>query len=199
MVKNNQGSSVVGLVNGSMAVAKQAAKVKNVIRRRCFLESVAKAKTLQQALSQTQTPYRVGSQFDSTTLLFSATELSANAKVWIQSHDKYRITKVEVFANYTVITESSDGRTLLPAFDPVEVYFYEDTDADPGTATSWIRTHDRDNVGRVVLTPQNPSQRLITFKPTLTFAAAAGVEESPSNVLPNKNQWLETSNSGDTR
>jgi len=183
MVKNN--NSVVGLVNGSMAVAKKAAKVKNVTRSRHFLESRAKRKTLSQALSESQTPYSLGSQYDSTTLLFAAYELSVNAQSWIQNHDKYRVSKVEVFVSY--ILENQDGSI---ANDHVEVYFYEDTDSDPGTSTSWIRTRDRENVGRVVLTPHSPSQRLITFKPTPTFAAGTA-EQSTQNQIPSKNMWLD--------
>jgi hypothetical protein len=183
MVKND--NSVVGLVNGSMAVAKKAAKVKNITRSRHFLEARASDNSFAQVLSETQSPFRLGSQFETTTLLFYASKLSDNAVEWIQKHDKYRISKVEVFASY--ILENQDGSV---ANDHVEVYFYEDTDADPGTQTSWIRLRDRENVGRVVLTPQAPSQRLITFKPTPTFAAGSGIQ-STQNQVPSKNMWLD--------
>lgn len=139
-----------------------------------------------QVLSASQSPFPVGSQITGTTLLFAANELSTNALEWIQKHDKYRISEAEVFVT---LTTRSRG-TNIDRTAPVEVYFYEDTDADPATATSWIRTSDRDNLGRVVLNAFHPSQRLITFKPTVTLAAGA-VAQNPANIVPGKNVWLD--------
>jgi hypothetical protein len=184
--KKNNSSTAIGLVNGSMAVARQAAKVKNITRKRHFMQQASELVSSTQALSSTQSPYPVGSQFSSATLLFAASELTQNAKDWIQSHDKYRVSQIEVFV--TLATRLKDGSPI--ANIPVEVYFYEDTDADPATQTSWLRTADRDNLGRVVLNALNPSMRLITFKPTLSFAAGA-IDQNPSNVVPKKDTWLD--------
>jgi len=183
--KKNNSSTAVGLVNGSMAVAKAAAKVRNVTRKRMFLAIKAPGDESLQVLSGSQSMYPTGTQFTTETLLFSADQLSNNAESWIQSHDRYRISQIEVFATLNTISESQGEQTL-----PVECYFYEDTDADPATQTSWIRLSDRENVGRVVLTKANPSQRLISFKPTVSFAAGA-VSQAPSNVIPKKDQWLD--------
>lgn len=186
MTKKKSTNMAVGLVNGSMAVAKQAAKVKTVTRKRHFLQSNVVMSDSTQVLSASQSPYAVGSQYSSETLLFKCSSLSQNATQWIEKFDKYRITEVEVFA--TLFLRSRNGAVDRSA--PVEIFFYEDTDADPTTTTSWIRTGDRDNVGRVVLNAFHPSARLISFKPTITFAADQS-SQSPSNVVPKKDTWLD--------
>jgi len=184
--KNSAANGTVGLVNGSMAVAKQAAKVKQFIRKRHFLNKLSIVEDSAQVLSGSQSKYPVGSQFSAGTLLFSASSLSANAQAWIQTHDKFRISQVEIFA--TLVSRSKTGgvdRTV-----PVEVYFYEDTDADPATLTSWIRLQDRDNIGRVVLNALHPSMKLAAFKPTPTFAAGSQAQDT-ANLIPSKNTWLD--------
>eukprot|EP00493_Phyllostaurus_siculus_P025248 UN25592 len=142
-----------------MAVAKGAAKVRNITRKRHFMQAVSELTSSSQVLSSTQSPYPVGTQFSAGTMLFAASELSNNAQNWIQTHDKYRVAQIEVFATLVARMEDANLKSV-----PVEVYFYEDTDAEPSTQTSWIRTMDRDNLGRVVLTSFNPSMRLVTFK-----------------------------------
>jgi len=177
-------SNIVGLVNGSMAVARKAAKVKDTIRKRHFLTSKAVYTDSEQVLSTTQSPYPTGTQFTAETLLFEANDLSTNAQEWIQKHDCYRISGVEVFVTMTHLSREDDQSV------PVEVYFYEDTDADAGTQTSWIRVQDRDNVGRVVLSPAQPSARLISFKPTASFAAGSS-SQATANMIPGKNTWFD--------
>lgn len=179
--------SSIGLINGSMAVAKSAAKVKNVTRTRHFLCEKAVTLSSTPVLSQSQSPHPVGSQFLETTLLFSVNKLHQTAQTWVQSFDKYRVKNVEVFA--TLNNVSKNGSVDRTA--PVELYFYEDTDADPLTQTSWIRTADRDNVGKVVLTALEPSKKLITFMPTVTFAADSQSNQNPANVVPKKDVWLD--------
>lgn len=183
MTRNKSG---LGLVNGSMAVAKSAAKVKNIMRTRHFMKSVADIESSEQVLSASQSPFPVGSQYTASTFLYNVAGLSTNAIEWVQKHDKYRISQVEVFV--TLNARSRNGSVDRSV--PVEVFFYEDTDADPATATSWIRVQDRDNLGRVVLNALTPSQRILTFKPTLTFAAGA-VDQNPANVVPKKDTWLD--------
>lgn len=151
-----------------------------------FMNNVSELASSQQVLSASQSLFPVGSQYTSSTILFAANELSTNAIEWIQKHDKYRISQVELFA--TLVTRSRNSAVDRTA--PVELYFYEDTDADPTTTTSWIRTSDRDNLGRVVLNAFHPSQRLITFKPTVSYAAGA-VDQNPANVVPKKDMWLD--------
>lgn len=186
MQNKHNTSSATGLVNGSMAVTKQAAKVRKLTRKRHFLSKVAVRSSSTQVLSASQSLYPVGSQYSVATMLFAADQLSTNAQNWIQMHDKYRIAEIEVFATLTSASRSgSVDRTA-----PVEIFFYEDTDADPSTTTSWIRVSDRDNLGRVVLHATQPSKRLITFKPTTTFSAGAG-DQAPSNVVPKKDCWLD--------
>jgi len=184
--KSNNNNMVVGLVNGSMAVAKQSAKVKLITRSRHFMAKAAELTSSQMALSSTQAPFPVGCQFSAGTLLFSLSELTDSAISWVQSHDVYRLASIEVFVTLASRTKSG----VVDKTIPVELYFYEDTDADPATQTSWIRTSDRDNLGRVVLNATHPSQRLITFKPTVSFAAGQ-IDQNPGNVVPGKNTWLD--------
>jgi hypothetical protein len=184
MSRKQNNNNIVGLVNGTMAVAKKAAKVRNLIRKRHFLTSKSVYADSEQVLSTTQSPYPTGTQFLAGTLLFEANDLSANAISWIQSHDRYRISQVEVFATISHLSREDDQSV------PVELYFYEDTDADVGTQTSWLRVQDRDNVGRVVLTQAQPSMRLITFKPTISFAAGSAAQAT-ANAIPDKNAWLD--------
>lgn len=179
-------SNMVGLVNGSMAVAKKAAKVKNITRKRHFLQSLAQIEASTQVLSASQSPFPVGSQFSAGTLLFAASKLTTNAREWIQNFDKYRISEIEVFC--TLQSKSRTG--TVDQTVPIEVFFYEDTDADPTTQTSWLRLADRTNVGRVVLNAFNPSARLVTFKPTITLAASV-IEQNPANIIPKKDTWLD--------
>lgn len=183
--KGSSNPQAIGLVNGSMAVAKQAAKVRTLTRTRHFMQARSEYVSSEQVLSVSQSPYNLGSQFAATTMLFAVSELSTNAIEWIQKHDKYRIKQIEVFATLTTKLEDSTIKNV-----PVEVYFYEDTDADPSTQTSWIRVMDRENLGRVVLNAFTPSMRLITFKPTVTFAAGP-IDQNPANVVPKKDVWLD--------
>jgi len=178
---------MTGAINGSMAPLSGGGKVSKVVRDRKFLNSKSLVIKSEQVLSSTQSPYPVGTQYSETTMLFSADYLSASAKSWVQNYDKYRILMVEVFATLTASSTTSTLNKNLP----VEVYFYEDTDADLGTQTSWIRTSDRLNVGKVVLTELTPSQKLISFQPTVSFAASQATSQNPSNVVPKKGIYID--------
>ena len=183
-------SNQIALVNGSLAVKKGAGKVKNVSRTRHFFASRSLRSSSDQVLSATQSLYPVGSQFSSGTMIFAANYLSASAQSWIQDHDQFRVTNVEVFA-----TLSGRGRGNNPRQQaPVEVYFYEDTDANAATTTSWIRVSDRDNLGRVVLTALTPTMKIIDFRPTPSFNPDTVTSQSPANMIPSKNQFLDAVN-----
>jgi len=169
-----------------MATSRAPARVKNVRRSRHFLAEKAIVSESSQVLSSSQSPYPVGSQYSAETLLFAARDLSANAREWIQKHDKYTVDQLELFCTLT----SSTRGTAIDKNLPIEVYFYEDTDADPATQTSWIRTQDRDNIGKVVLNAFNPTARLIKFKPTITLEADASLQ-SPANIIPPKGTFVD--------
>jgi len=179
-------ANTVGLINGSMAVAKRSGKVKNVTRKRIFMAPVAEMVSSSQVLSAVESPYPVGSAYSTGTMLFSISELSEQARKWIQQFDKYRILSIEVFV--TLVSRSKNGSIDRTA--PVELYFYEDTDADPDTTTNWVRTCCRDNLGRVVLNATYPSMQLLSFKPTATFKASQ-IDQNPANMIPDKNAWFE--------
>jgi len=180
----------IALVNGSLAVKKGAGKIKNVTRVRHFFENISRRVASEQVLSQTQSPYPVGSQFGAGTFIFSCNALSNNAKEWIQGHDQYRVNSVEVFATLSFREKIGSERRVAP----VEVFFYEDTDADSTTQTSWLRTSDRDNLGRIVLTPMTPTLKVIEFRPTASFNVSSVVSQNPANLVPSKNQYLDALN-----
>jgi len=182
-----KGNGAMVAINGSMAPMSGGGKISKVVRDRKFLTAKVLSSKSEQVLSSSQSPYPIGSQYSNVTLLFTADYLSSSAKSWIQNYDKYRILLVEVYATLSV-------RSLSGAFDknlPVEVYFYEDTDADLGTQTSWIRTSDRLNVGKVILNSLTPSQKLISFQPTVSFAATTSDAQNPANVVPKKGIYLD--------
>ena len=183
-------NTTVALVNGSLSVRRGAGKVKNITRSRHFFQEDAVLLNSEQVLSGTQSPYPVGSQFAQTTVVFAAAKLTDNARTWIQQHDRYRVREVEVLATLTSNTRGNNVDKTLP----VEVYFYEDTDADSSIQTSWIRVADRDNLGRVVLNAFMPSQKLISFKPTASFAVNSTASQAPSNMIPSKDQWIDALN-----
>jgi len=186
MVKSrNTNTSLMGTVSGTMASQGRPERVRTVTTKRHFLEEKARIYPSEQVLSSTQSPYPVGSQFNAGTLLWDMTDLGPNAVEWIQSYDKFRILDVEVFA--TLTTNFPDE----PRNIPVELYFYEDTDADNNTQTSWIRVRDRRNIGKVVLNSFTPSMRIAKFSPTVSFAASGTNSQDPSNMIPKKNQWLD--------
>jgi hypothetical protein len=151
------------------------------------MQAVSEVYTSSQVLSASQSPFPVGSQFSAGTALFAASELSQNAQSWIQSTDKFRITSIEVFVT---LCSRIKGSGTVDKTVPVEIYFYEDTDADPATQTSWLRTMDRDNLGRVVLHATNPSARILTFKPTISLAAINSQQDA-RNMIPAKGSWLD--------
>jgi len=188
MVKSN--NTTLALVNGSLSTTKRAARVKNTMRVRKFMQARANRFTSEQVLSSTQSPFGLGSQFCAGTLTTSAEQLSTSAKSWIQTHDRYRIKEVEIFV--TVTARSKDG--AVDRNVPVTIYFYEDTDCESVTQTSWIRVSDRDNLGRVVVNSFTPSFRLITFTPTISFNPNTATSQSPANVILKKNTWLDALN-----
>jgi hypothetical protein len=181
----------IAVINGSMAVTKRAARVKKHVRQRCFMESDARRFESTQTLSGSQSPYPVGSQFIAGTMTTSIDQLSASAKNWVQSHDRYRIKNVEVFVTGTARSKSG----AVDRNVPIVIYYYEDTDCNSASQTSWVRVSDRDNLGRCVLTSMTPSQKLISFTPTISFDPTSGVSQSPANAILAKNTWLDAVNS----
>ena len=186
MMVNNKNTTLMGTVNGTMASQGRPERVRSVTTKRHFLSEVARTYDSEQVLSTSQSPYQLGSAFANGTVLFAASDLGPNAESWIKSYDKYRITDVEVFATLTTRLRGSVERNI-----PVEVYFYEDTDADTATSSSWIRCRDRRNLGKVVLNALTPSQRIAKFKPTPSFNANEATVQSPSNTIPSKNIWMD--------
>jgi len=137
--------------------------------------------------SAPQSPFGIGSQFCSGTLTASADKLSTSAQAWIQSHSRYRITDVEVFV--TLTTKFLDGDADRNV--PVVIYFFEDPGCSNLVATLWPTVSDRMKLSRMVLNAAEPSQRLITFSPTLMLNPEATLLFSLSST---KDVWLQTDN-----
>jgi len=172
-----------------MAVStNSAALVKPTIRKRQFLAALDDVSKSQQALSQSQTPSTIGSQFTAKTLLFSASALSPNAQDWIQTADAYRVVSVEIYATVVANYDGSpDFRSL-----PVIHYCFEDMDTDPQVQTSWFRIRDRSNLSRTVLRANNPSVLVATIVPRPSFDANGTL--SPGNLIGLRNSWLDSLN-----
>jgi hypothetical protein len=188
MVRNKKSSRAVALTS-SMLPASGAGRVSSQTSTRHYL-SDATEYTSEQVLSATQSLFPVGSQFVAGTQTFSANQLSSNAQGFIQSYDKYKITNVEIFANLASKSKSGSVDKNIP----VDIWFYEDSDCDSVTATSWLRTRDRRNLGNVTLNAFKPKARLLSFEPTPSFNATSVQSQSPTNIVLNKGKWLDALN-----
>lgn len=173
----------------SMLPTQGAGKVQANVTSRTYLSN-SRRYLSQNVLSTTQSLYGVGSTFTQGTLTFSAEQLSAAAQVYIQNYDKYKITGIEIFV--TMGAESLNGSVDKNV--PVNLWFYEDTDCDSGTQTSWTRVRDRRNLGMVSLNAFTPTKRLLSFQPTPSFDTQTTLSQSPANIVPRKGQWIDALN-----
>jgi len=173
-----------------MSTVRNAAALVNGgrVARRWAIQEKDKVASSETALSQSQTPGDLGSQYSAITMTFAATELSANMRNWIQSHDAYRVTKIEVYA--TLTAGISDNSQLFSI--PVIHYAYVDMDTDPSIVTSWFRTMDRDNLSRAVLRSYQPSALIATFCPRPSFRATG--TQDPGNLIGSQDSWLDALN-----
>lgn len=185
----NNRRAVVLSNTSSMLPTKGAGRVTSQTTTRHYLAR-ANAFVSESVLSTSQSLYGLGSQFTAGTLTFSAEQLSAAAKIFIQSFDKYQITNVEIFVTFTA--RSLTGKVERNV--PVNLWFYEDTDCDSASATSWLRVRDRRNLGMVTLNSLTPMKRLLSFKPTPSYDTSSVISQSPSNIVPKKGQWLDALN-----
>ena len=176
-----------------MSVANNTAKVRKIVVKRHYLESVARRAKGTEVLSQSQSPFGLGSQFTASTLVFKCENLSKSAQEFIQSYDSYCIDKVEIFATVTNVSTVATGGVATPNLYPVVHYCYEDFDADEVTATSWIRTSDRSNLSRVVLRPNNPSILVATLRVRPTYEATT-TTNGPVNVVPKPGTHIDALN-----
>lgn len=170
------------------ATANSAALVNPRIRPRWACTTLDQLSKSQQALSQSQTPAMIGSQFTAKTLVFSAADLSPNFQDWIQTSDCYRISAIEVYAVLTTNYTGTSGYTS----HPVTHYCFEDPDTDPAVQTSWIRIRDRENLSRVVLRANQPAQLVATIKPRPSFISTG--DQNPGNMIGPKDSWLDSLN-----
>lgn len=185
MPKKKKNSMAISPLAG-MSPSQAMIRRNEVVVSRSFLED-ARNESSAQVLSASQSCYPVGSQYTEGTFTFSISKLSPNAQSFVQSYDKYRIKLVEVYA--TLSSRSRNGAVDRNA--PVNIWFYEDTDADSAVTTSWIRVRDRKNLGMVTLTALRPTQKLLSFEPTPCFSASSTGSLSPNNVVPRKGTWID--------
>lgn len=171
----------------SMAPQQATVRAKDATVTRGYLED-SRNEDSKQVLSASQSLYPVGSQYTEGTYVYSISRLSTSAQAYVQSYDKYRIKLVEVYA--TLTARSKNGSVDRNA--PVNLWYYEDTDADSAVTTSWIRVRDRKNLAMVTLTALRPTQKLISFEPTPCFSASSTGSLSPNNMVPRKGIWLDS-------
>jgi len=138
-------------------------------------------------LSNSQGPGQVGTAFTASTFSFSASKLSTNMQNWVQSYDAYRFRLIEVYANLTFATKVGSG--VRAGGLAVTHYCYEDIDTSEGIDTSWLRTLDRSNINRVVLTEQRPSAKVASFVPQPTFQATSGTQHS--DLIGKEMEWVD--------
>jgi len=160
---------------------------RKVTTNRPFLFPIHRPVRAENVLSSTQSPGPVGSKWSAKTLVFSASDLSANAQNWLQNYDAYRFRKIDVYATLNL----SGAIQVTGAFGAAAVihYCYEDIDTSASIITSWVRTMDRSNVARTVLTRTRPSAKVASFVPQPTYAASSGT--SPSDLIGKEMDWVD--------
>jgi len=171
---------------GSMVVTQNPAKTKKVTQSKWFLAEKADIANSEQALSNSSTPYEVGSQVtnhaDDTTLA----DVGQAAVEWAQRFDCYTIDHVEYQIGLVSTDESGNQRTL-----PVTVWSFEDRDSPREVGANWSQTRSRQNLSRVVLRSNNPSLTIAKIKPVPLFDGGV-TDNSPANIVPNSGKWIDS-------
>jgi hypothetical protein len=175
---------------GSMSTIRNAAALVNTgrVAKRWAIQEKDDIADSETVLTASQSPGELGSQFTAITMTFAGVKLSANLRNWIQSHDAYRVTRLEVYATLTAgISDASQLNNI-----PVIHYAFVDMDTDPSVVTSWFRTMDRDNLSRTVLRANQPSALIATFCPRPSFRATG--TQDPGNLIGSQDSWLDALN-----
>jgi len=192
----NQNSGTMALATafaGSMSVARNPARERNTIRRRCFLFPIWDVKGSQPVLSQSSAPGPLGSQYASDHITIKPSLLSQQAKEFIQNSDRYRVTKAELFVLSTVTADTNTTKATAP----IVHYAYCDVDSSEsqtGGVTPWYDVLSRENVSKCTLRSNNPTVRIAMWNPRPLFDPSTG--NSANNVIPGKQTWIDSLNLG---
>jgi len=183
-------SKAVAVFGGSMSVARNPAKERNQTKRRSFTIQSFTNKQSSNVLSSTESPFTVGSQYQSNHVTIKATQFSTEAQNWIRQHDRYRIKSCELFV--TSYVKNRDGQVGALGTFPIHHYSFCDSDtslAQTGGTTPWINVTTRNNIARTVLRSNNPSILVAKWNPRLLYDPTTG--NSPSNVVPRAGMWID--------
>jgi len=184
-------SNALAVFGGSMSVARNPARERNVTRRRQFLVSIFNTKSSANVLSTSQSPFPVGSQYLSNHLTFNANDLSSEATAWIRQHDRYKIETCELFVTST--SKNRDNNVGALTTMPIHHYSFCDLDSSTsqtGGVTEWNQVQTRNNLSRTVLRSNNPSILVAKFSPKPIFDPSTS--NSPSNVVPTRGLWIDS-------
>lgn len=183
-------SKAVAVFGGSMSVARNPARERNQTKRRQFTIQKFTTKQSDNVLSQSQSPFTVGSQYQSNHITIKATDFTPEAQEWIRQHDRYRIKSCELFV--TSYVKNRDSQVGALGTFPIHHYSYCDSDSSisqTGGVTPWINVTTRNNIARTVLRGNNPSIMVAKWNPRLLFDPTQG--NSPTNVVPRAGIWID--------
>jgi hypothetical protein len=99
-----------------------------------------------------------------------------------QNFDQFRLKHVEFFC--------STGISVGAAIQPMTIL--ASVDEDDALPTSFDVFRSRKNVAMTTLTQTQPVRTVASFHPRANYAVSVNTS-SPSNALPNKNAWFDTS------
>jgi len=182
-------SSALAVFSGSMSVARNPARERNVTRRRMFMNRVSTETISATVLSQQTSPYKLGSQYCSEHITITPSDLTPEAQEWIQQYDRYRIVKAELFVTSFVAARSN----VEPATLPITHYAFCDADSSTsqtGGATPWYDITSRDNISKVTLRANSPTAKIAEWNPRPLYTPVSG--SSPANVVPSPNTWMDS-------
>lgn len=172
-----------------MSVARNPARERNRTVTRRFLLRKAQHRVSADVLSDSQSPFILGSQYGSNHFTFNAADLSTSAQEWIRQHDLYRVMSAEMFVTAHVESRTNTTKQTVP----IHHYCYVDPDtseSQSSSVTPWYDIIDRENLARVVLRANNPSIKIATWSPRPLFSPVSG--DNPANVIPDKQSWIDS-------
>jgi len=186
MTKKTKTNNQLNPFGGTMVVTQNPARSKKISQSKWFIAERADIANSEQALSNSSTPYEVGSQVtnhaDDTTLA----DVGLDAVNWAQRFDSYTIDNVE-YQITLVSSDTSGNQRILP----VTVWSFEDRDSPREVGANWSQTRGRQNLSRVVLRANNPSLTIAKIKPVPLFDGAVS-DNDPANIVPNSGKWIDS-------
>lgn len=179
-------STALNVFGGSMVVTSNPAKAKTIEQSKWFMMESAIVKTSEQALSNSSSPYVVGTQLAGTAIDFTLAKLGADAVAWAQRYDCYTIEEAEV--TLTMCARLSDSAIMSA---PVVAWSFEDRDSPQEVECNWSQVRSRQNLCRIVLRANSPSLVVAKIKPVPLFDGGVA-DSSPANVVPSSEKFIDS-------